>query len=67
MSYNHSKMNGRSSTANNATATHEFGHSIGLVDLTNSSNSNKLMFGKESRTATTPQTADKNGAKEAVK
>ncbi|WP_152024031.1 hypothetical protein [Shouchella clausii] len=65
--YNHSKMNGRSAAANNTTATHELGHSIGLGDLTNSSNRNKLMYGTETRTVTTHQAADRTGAREAVK
>ncbi|MGG0720150.1 hypothetical protein ABE096_21595 [Robertmurraya massiliosenegalensis] len=67
MSYNHSKMNGRTSAANNGTATHEFGHSIGIADLYNSSNKNKIMYGYEDRTVTVPQTADKTGAREAIK
>ena len=46
-----------------ATIAHEFGHVIGLNDLYDTSNVNKLMYGFESRTVIAPTTADLWGAK----
>ena len=43
------------------TMAHEFGHVFGLNDLYNSSNSNKLMFGYSSRTASGPTATDVKG------
>lgn len=42
---------------------HEFGHAFGLRDLYSSNNSNKLMYGYTTGTATVPITNDLNGAK----
>ena len=44
------------------TIAHEFGHAIGLVDLGESKNRDKLMYGYDSRTATTATAADRKGA-----
>lgn len=44
------------------TLAHEFGHAIGLNDLYDSTNSNKLMYYHEVRTATAPTTSDAWGA-----
>ena len=43
-------------------AAHEFGHAIGLDDLTSSSNNNKLMYYSNATSASGPTTADKMGA-----
>lgn len=43
------------------TMAHEFGHAYGLNDLQDTMNTNKLMFGTESRTATGPTTQDGKG------
>ncbi|WP_156926689.1 hypothetical protein [Cohnella panacarvi] len=48
-------------------ATHELGHAIGLNDLYNSTNDNKLMYGYSSRTTNSPATADLTGASEGIK
>ncbi|THF84246.1 zinc metalloprotease [Cohnella fermenti] len=64
---NKSLMDGYSDAKNKEIATHEFGHAIGLNDLTNFSNSDKLMYSFSSRTASTPTTKDQNGAIEATK
>lgn len=53
----------RDKTANAVTLAHEFGHAIGLSDLYASKNSDKLMYGYATGTATRPTTADKWGAK----
>ena len=42
---------------------HEFGHAIGLKDLSNAQNINKLMYGYSNGTATAPALADIWGAK----
>lgn len=42
---------------------HEFGHVIGLADLYDSRNKNKLMYGDFGTSGGVPSTADKNGAK----
>jgi hypothetical protein len=44
------------------TMAHEFGHAFGLLDLYNSNNMNKLMFGTSNSTATRPSAADLRGA-----
>ncbi|MBX0314862.1 M43 family zinc metalloprotease [Planococcus glaciei] len=67
ISYNRYLMGSRTSTKNNGTATHELGHTIGLGDLYNSSNKNKMMYGYSDRTVYAPTTTDKTGAREAVK
>jgi len=65
---NKSNMIFRTNAANDTTLAHEFGHAIGLRDLTASSNSNKLMYGyANTRTVSSPQSADITGAKEATK
>lgn len=53
----------RAKTVNAVTLAHEFGHAIGLADLYASENSDKLMYGAATGTATWPTTADKWGAK----
>ena len=45
------------------TLAHEFGHVIGLVDLYVTQNTNKIMYGYATRTATMPNELDKWGAK----
>ncbi|MEN2465846.1 hypothetical protein [Ornithinibacillus sp. JPR2-1] len=67
LSYNDSKMPNYGLTERNGIATHEIGHTIGLADLENSSNTNKLMFGTQARTVNFPQLADIEGAREGVK
>lgn len=67
MKYNETLMMFRSDAQNNGTAAHEFGHTIGLADLYNSSNNNKLMYGYSSRTIGFPTGSDIAGAKEAIK
>ncbi|MCL1807834.1 MAG: hypothetical protein FWG31_09050 [Oscillospiraceae bacterium] len=47
----------------NALLAHEFGHAIGLLDLTSFSNADKLMYYHVTGSATAPTTADINGAK----
>ncbi|WP_080873460.1 hypothetical protein [Oceanobacillus timonensis] len=66
ISYNTYVMNDRSASQNNGTAAHEMGHTIGLADLYENSNSNKLMYGYSSRTVTSPTSSDIAGAREAV-
>lgn len=67
LSYNRYIMGNYGDTQNNGTATHEIGHTIGLVDLYNTSNQNKLMYGIANRTVYSPTSYDQTGAKEAVK
>ena len=67
MKYNETLMMFRSDAQNNGTGTHEFGHTIGLADLYNSSNKNKIMYGYSSRTGGSPTSSDITGAREAVK
>lgn len=67
ISYNRYVMGKRTSAQNNGTATHEFGHTIGLADLYNASNKNKMMYGRSDRTVYSPTSYDKTGAREAVK
>lgn len=50
-------------TQSAVTIAHEFGHAIGLNDLYGNISSNKLMYGFSGRTATSPTSADKWGAK----
>jgi len=56
------KMN-RAKAVNKLVLAHEFGHAIGLYDLYNNSNMDKLMYGYECSTATAPTAADKMGAR----
>jgi len=65
--FNKSIMDGRTTTKNETTAAHEFGHAIGLNDLKHSTNQSQLMYGYSDRTATAPSTKDIIGAKEATK
>ncbi|MED4128161.1 hypothetical protein [Shouchella miscanthi] len=68
MNFNTYAMNNRTDAANRGTATHEFGHTVGMLDLYNSTNKNKILYGYgNTRTVTTPQAADKTGMKEATK
>ena len=60
---NKHKMDSRSSTLNITTVAHEFGHAIGLNDLKNTDNKNKLMYGTDGKTVSSPQAADILGAK----
>ncbi len=53
----------RAKTVTATTLAHEFGHVIGLNDLYESQNSNRLMYGYSSRTVTSPSSLDKWGAK----
>lgn len=66
LSYNKYVMDGRTTTQNNATATHELGHGIGLKDLKLGSNNNKIMYGYGTRTVSTPVSSDITGAREAI-
>lgn len=63
---NTSIMGRRSSSKNQETIAHEFGHAIGLNDLKLSGNSGLLMYGFSSRTASSPTSKDIAGAKKAV-
>lgn len=65
--YNKYYMDERTNAKNSETAAHEFGHVIGLKDLTSSSNISQLMYGSSNRTASNPTTKDINGAKEATR
>ena len=56
------KMN-RAKNVTSTTLAHEFGHAIGLNDLYDDQNVNKLMYGVSSRTVSSPTTSDKWGAK----
>lgn len=53
----------RAHTITSTSLAHEFGHIIGLNDLYEYKNSNKLMYGRESRTVTGPTSLDIWGAK----
>lgn len=52
----------RSNTPNAISMAHEFGHAIGLDDLSGLANTNKLMYGSASTTAIYPTAFDKWGA-----
>lgn len=67
MRFNRAIMDGRSDAQNRGTATHEFGHTIGLRDLQRFDNTSKLMYGYSSRTATSPTTTDITGARQGVR
>lgn len=67
LSYNDAKMPNYGTSEKNGIATHEIGHTIGLKNLENSTNKNKLMYGTQARTVNYPQFADIEGAKEGVK
>lgn len=67
MAYNRSNMDGRTIWANQNTAAHEMGHTIGVADLYLDGNNDKLMYGYSNRTVTHPTTKDKDGATEATK
>ena len=56
------KMN-RAKTVSATTLVHEFGHVIGLNDLSSSTNNNKLMYLYSDRTVTNPTSSDKWGSK----
>ena len=53
----------RAKNVSSTTLAHEFGHVIGLNDLYDTQNINKLMYGYTSSTATMPSASDKWGAK----
>lgn len=57
------KITARPSSANSVVFAHEIGHALGLIDLFESSNINKLMYYSNASTATTPTTSDAWGAK----
>lgn len=65
--FNKAIMNGRDSTINKTTAAHEVGHTIGLLDLYEKKNKNKLMYGITNRTARKPTKADIKGGKYATR
>ncbi|TFB14094.1 hypothetical protein E3U55_14345 [Filobacillus milosensis] len=67
MYYNEYHMNNYEFTERNGIATHEMGHTIGLVDLENYMNIDKIMFGSDGVQVKYPQFEDIEGAKEAVK
>lgn len=53
----------RAKNVTSTTLAHEFGHAIGLNDLYDDQNIDKLMYGYSSRTVSSPTTSDKWGAK----
>lgn len=59
-------MDGRTAAQNQTTLAHEFGHVIGLNDLEQYANRVYLMYGFESRSATSPTSTDITGAKKAL-
>ena len=63
---NTSNMGGRTPEQNRNTLAHEFGHVIGLNDLTQSRNLGVLMYGFANRTATGPTSSDITGANRAL-
>ncbi|QOY35116.1 hypothetical protein AWH56_020810 [Anaerobacillus isosaccharinicus] len=65
--YNFPVMTGYGLTKQRTIARHEFGHTVGLADLYDTSNNDKLMYGYTSGTATGVTSYDITGAKEAVK
>lgn len=67
LSYNRYVMGNQTTEKNYVTAAHEIGHTIGLADLYNYSNIDKLMYVYTSTTASAPTSYDKTGANEAVK
>lgn len=60
--YFYLKIN-KAKTQTATTYAHEFGHALGLNDLYNSSNKNKLMYGQSDRTVSSPTSLDIWGAK----
>ncbi|WP_394913735.1 hypothetical protein, partial [uncultured Robinsoniella sp.] len=61
-------MNKKSAKQNRGTATHEFGHTMGLMDLYNTSNRSKnIMYGVSDRTVYVPSANDIKGAKYATR
>lgn len=67
ISYNRYVMGNRTATQNNGTATHELGHGIGLADVKNDSNNNKIMYGFSTRTVFKTVSNDITGAREAIR
>ena len=53
----------RAKTISAVTIAHEFGHALGLTDLYEGENVNKLMYYTQASTANNPTTADKRGAR----
>lgn len=68
VNYNKAYMNKKSAKQNRGTATHEFGHTMGLMDLYNTSNRSKnIMYGVSDRTVYVPSSNDIKGAKYATR
>ncbi|MBQ0138932.1 MAG: hypothetical protein KBT36_06530, partial [Kurthia sp.] len=63
---NTANMDGRTPELNKTTLAHEFGHVIGLNDLTQSKNSVYLMYGYATRSVTGPTSTDITGANKAL-
>lgn len=67
LSYNRFTMGNNTLEKNYTIAAHEIGHTIGLADLYNYTNADKLLYGYMTLTASSPTSADKTGAHEAIK
>ncbi len=65
--FNSDKMDGVPAIINKSTAAHELGHTLGLLDLYNSRNKGKLMYGYTSCEAVKPTAADIKGGKYATR
>lgn len=67
--FNRKNMDKRSALKNKVTAAHEVGHTLGLLDLCEKRNENKLMCGNGRRkeSVTKPMPADIKGAKYATR
>ncbi len=65
--FNKDIMNGRAVSRNRATAAHEIGHTIGLLDLYQKRNKGKLMYGITDRETTKPTKTDIKGGKYATR
>lgn len=65
--FNKDLMNGRIASRNKATAAHELGHTLGLLDLYEARNKGKLMYGISDRETIKPTAADIKGGKYATR